>query len=98
MQYILLAYDAKDKDAAKRRLDSRDAHLSRAKRFFERGKLLYGVALFDDSEKVIGSCMIFDFDSKGELDVWLEEEPYLLNKVWETVEITKCKVGPMFER
>ena len=30
------------------------------------------------------------------LDAYLSVEPYVIGKVWETIEIKPCKVGPMF--
>ena len=43
-----------------------------------------------------GSILICDFESRAELDQWLKEEPYMTGKVWQTVEVKRCQVGPSF--
>jgi uncharacterized protein len=37
------------------------------------------------------------FESRAELDDWLEREPYVVNKVWENIDVRRCRMGPMFE-
>lgn len=55
-----------------------------------------GAALLDEKGQMFGSVMILDYPSRKELDGWLRIEPYLVNKVWEKIEIKPCKVGPSF--
>ncbi|HSW96785.1 MAG TPA: YciI family protein [Candidatus Saccharimonadales bacterium] len=60
------------------------------------GNYVMGVALLDESERMIGSVMILDYPSRKELDEWMTIEPYVINNVWEKIEITPCKIGPTF--
>lgn len=96
MQYMILAYDYTDATALDRRLAARAAHIELGDRMRAEGKLLFGVALLDDSGKMIGSNLIGEFDSREELDEWLLVEPYVTGKVWEKIDIRPCRVGPSF--
>jgi hypothetical protein len=60
------------------------------------GKYLYGVATLSENGDMNGSVMVLDFPSRKELDEYLKTEPYVINKVWEKIEIVPCKVGPTF--
>jgi len=62
------------------------------------GKALYGIAMLDDEENMIGSVMVMDFPSRAELDEWLKVEPYVVGKVWEKVEVFKARVPSIFYR
>lgn len=55
-----------------------------------------GVALLNEDGQMIGSVMILNYPSRKELDDWLRIEPYVINNVWEKIEITPCKVGSTF--
>lgn len=60
------------------------------------GKILYAVVILDEKEKMIGSMIVCDFDSRDELDAWLKEEPYVTGNVWEKIEVKPCMVPPLF--
>lgn len=96
MQYIVTGLDGTDEKAIDRRLAVREEHLKGVERRFNAGEHLYGAALLDDTGKMIGSQMIVEYPSLDELNKWLDEEPYILGKVWEKVEIKPCKVAPLF--
>lgn len=96
MQFLILGYDWKGKDALARRMAARESHLARAHSAQDAGHLLYGVAMLDDQGQMCGSVLVTEFDSRPDLDRWLESEPYILGKVWERLEIIPCKVGPNF--
>lgn len=96
MHFLILAYDGDDKDALSRRLQAREAHLARADKMKVEGRLLYGAAILDDMEQMTGSVMVMDFESRAQLDLWLQDEPYMLSKVWQKIEIKSARVAPMF--
>jgi uncharacterized protein YciI len=96
MQFLVIGYDGKDNEALTRRLAVREAHIALGDKMRDEGKMLYGAAILDDAEKMIGSVLIVDFDSRNELDQWLKEEPYVTGNVWQKIDIQKCKVGPSF--
>jgi len=96
MQFFVLAYDYKDGLA--RRLAVREKHVALGDQLKAAGNFLYAAALLDESEQMIGSVLIFDYPSRKELDEWLNIEPYMVNNVWEKVEVIPCKVGPTFTK
>ena len=96
MHFLIHAYDSKDASAAQRRAETRDAHLEIIRKYREQGNMLMGAAMLDDNEQMIGSVIVADFPDRAALDVWLSEEPYLQNKVWGEVKVSRCLVGPSF--
>lgn len=96
MQFLILAYDAQDSGALKRRMDAREAHLALIARYKAQGHMKMGAAILDEAGNMAGSCIIADFPSRAELDAWLAEEPYVTAKVWENIQISGCKVAPSF--
>ena len=94
MQFLVIASDGHD--ALERRLALRDKHLAMANHLRASGKLLYGVAMLDDAGKPSGSMEVVQFDSRADLDRWLQQEPFVTGQVWAKVEVTPCRVGPMF--
>ena len=96
MQFLVIGYDGKDEKAAERRMAVREAHLAGVVKLKEEGKVLYGIAMLDDQEKMIGSVMAMEFPSRAELDAWLKAEPYVVGNVWQKIEVYNAKVPPMF--
>lgn len=96
MQFIITAYDGKDENALERRLAAREEHLKVAETMFLEKKFLYAGAILDDNEKMIGSCVIVDFESREAIDAYLKEEPYVLGNVWQEIDIKPFRVAPLF--
>lgn len=96
MQYIVTAYDGNDEKAIDRRLMAREEHLKTVERRAREGQHLYGAAILDDEGKMIGSMMVVDYPSREELDNWLKVEPYVVENVWDKIEIQPCRVAPTF--
>ncbi len=96
MQFLVFGYDGKDEKALERRMTHREAHLAGVVKMKAEGKVIYGIAMLDDQEKMIGSVMVMDFPSVAELDEWLKVEPYVIGKVWERIEVFHAKVPPLF--
>jgi|SRR5882672_9159145 len=92
MQFLILGKDGKDKKALDRRMAVRESHLTLGNEMEKSGERWYGCALLDGSDRMIGSMAIMDFASEKTLQEWLNREPYINGKVWETVEIYKCSV------
>lgn len=93
MQFMVTAYDGKDENALERRLSVRDAHLKGAKQLKEAGHLIAGGAILDKAERMIGSTMFVDFDSKAELDQWLASDPYVTGKVWQDISVQQIRLA-----
>lgn len=98
MQFLVRAFDGTDEAAPKRRLDAREEHLKATDEMAKAGNTLCAAAMLDEEDKMIGSVLIVDFSSRAELDQWLKVEPYMVQNVWQKVEITPCKLGPMFAK
>jgi len=79
MQYLVVVYDYED--ALAKRLEVREAHLEGAKKLIKEGKIINAGALIED-DKMIGSTLYIDFETKDDIDQWLSIEPYVINKVW----------------
>jgi uncharacterized protein YciI len=96
MQFLLIGHDGDDADALDRRLAAREAHIALGNQMADEGRMLYGGAILDDADKMIGSVLVLDFPSREDLDAWLEIEPYMLGDVWRRVEVQPFRVGPSF--
>ncbi len=96
MHFIVIARDFKDEKALERRMAARTEHLKNADKLRVEGKLVYAAALLNEEGKMAGSVMAVNFDSEAELnETWIKNEPYVLGKVWETVEINKAAQAPV---
>ena len=96
MQFMITGYDGTDEKALDRRLAVREEHLKLAEKLFEQKKCLYGGAILDENEKMIGSCVIVDFESREALDEYLKIEPYVTGNVWQKIEVKPYRVAPLF--
>lgn len=96
MHFMIIAHDGKDAEALQRRLAARDAHLALSDEAVKRGEQILGAALLNEDERMAGSVMLVNFESREDLQEWLENEPYVTGKVWEQIEIYPCKIGPSF--
>ena len=50
------------------------------------------VPILDEEGKMAGSVLILDFASKEQLDAYLAHEPYILENVWEKVQVEPMNV------
>jgi uncharacterized protein YciI len=99
MQFIVSGYDGKDECAMDRRMSVREAHLAMGAKMIEKGRFLYAVAMLNEGEKMIGSLIVCEFDSRQAMEKeWLDKEPYVLGKVWERIEITRAQVPPFWDK
>lgn len=96
MYFLLIGRDGKDAGAFERRAKAQLRHSEMAKENFQAKKLLYGTAILDETGNKIGSVMIFDFPDRQALESYLETEPFVVTKVWENLEITRCQPGAFF--
>lgn len=92
-QYLITAFDFTDEKALERRLAVRDKHLAGARKMRANNNLVIAGAMLNKEGKMIGSSMIVQFGSRQEVDVWLDNEPYILEKVWEKVDVKPFKVA-----
>ena len=95
MQFVLIAYDGTDEGALGRRMAAREGHLKLGKELHDTGKWLYAAGILDDNGKMIGSMIVCDFASRGDMQrEWLSREPYISGKVWKTIDIRSAQPAP----
>ncbi len=92
-QYIVIGYDYTDEGALERRMNIRPHHLDGAKALKESGNYVLGGAVLNDEGKMIGSVMVLQFESEDGLEAWKQSEPYITQKIWETVDVKPFKVA-----
>jgi uncharacterized protein len=96
VQFLVVAHDGRDEEARERRLRARPAHMAGLEKMKRAGEALYGAAILDEQERMIGSAMVVDFAARSELDAWLAAEPYVVGRVWERIDVHPCRVAPLF--
>jgi len=92
-QYLVTGYDYTDESAFDRRMNVRPHHIDNLKVLKEKGNYLMGGAMIGDEGKMIGSTMIMQFETEEELEAWKQGEPYITQKIWESVDIKPFKVA-----
>ena len=90
MQFRITAYDYTDKEALARRMAVRPRHLENILKVMEENKILCAGGITNEAGAPIGSFLIMDFPTIEALDKYLESEPYITEKVWETVKVETC--------
>ena len=101
MHFMVTGWDGSDEGATERRLAARAAHIAEGAKMTAAGQLPYGAALMSEASegqapRMIGSVMILNLSSREELDRWLASEPYVVQKVWQKIEIRPVQPGPAF--
>jgi uncharacterized protein len=96
MLYVVIAYDGTEPGTFERRMQVRPAHMANGEKMMQDGSFLFGGGILDGSGKMSGGMLVVDFDSREEIDEWLKNEPYIVNKVWTRVEIHPFLVPPQF--
>lgn len=87
MLYVVHAYDYTDEQAAERRLTARPLHLDQARALKANGNFVLGGALLSTDERMIGSMMVVDFNDETQLRAWLDTDPYVTGRVWESIDV-----------
>jgi uncharacterized protein len=93
MTFLIHAFDHKDADAINRRLAAREKHLTGARALHNQGKMLVAGAMLGPDNAMIGSVVIVEMDSLEEVEQWLREEIYILDNVWDNVNIYPIRLA-----
>jgi uncharacterized protein YciI len=88
MQFIVKAYDGEGK--LEKRMEVRPRHLEGMSKMSDH--IICAGGLLDDEGKMKGSALVLEFDSREELDDYIANEPYVIEKVWEKIEIDVMNV------
>lgn len=87
--------DFTDAGALDRRMANRDAHLTGLKNMTAAGTFLSGGAILDSEGKMIGSTAHVEFESRELLADWLKNDPYVLGRVWDRIDVRDVKLFPV---
>lgn len=88
MQFMVKAYDGEG--MLERRMQVCPRHLEGMKVLGK--QIICAGGLLDDTGKMKGSVLVLEFDSRAALDEYLTNEPYVVEGVWEKVEIEVMNV------
>ena len=88
MQFIIRALDGADK--LEKRMAVRPRHLDNMAKV--KGRVICAGGLLDAEGRMRGSVLIVDLADRAALDEYLRTEPYIVEKVWETVEAEPMNV------
>ena len=88
MQFAVTAYDGEN--MLERRMAVRQRHLENMGKI--KGKVICAGGLLDDEGKMKGSVLVLDFETRDQLDEYLNSEPYIQEKVWEKVTVERMNV------
>ncbi|MCR5743524.1 MAG: YciI family protein [Lachnospiraceae bacterium] len=88
MQFIVKAYDGEG--MLEKRMEVRPRHLEGMNKLREH--IVVAGGLLDEAGKMKGSMLVMDFDSRSELDDYIANEPYVLENVWQKIEVEVINV------
>lgn len=92
-QYIVIAHDFTDANAMERRMAARPFHFEKARELKARNCFIKGGAILNDEGKMIGSVMMLQFEDEEALEDWKRNEPYIIQHVWESIDIRPFMVA-----
>ncbi len=84
--FCIVAHDKPDAAAPARRQAARLAHFHRTRLAVDRGQVHFAGSMLAEDGTMRTSVLIVDFPTRGALDAWLAEEPYVLNGAWDRIE------------
>ena len=88
MQFVIKAYDGEG--MLDKRMEVRPRHLEGMEKM--RNHVICAGGLLDDEGKMKGSLLVMEFQNRKELDEYLAHEPYVVEHVWENIEIERMNV------
>ena len=88
MQFVIRAYDGEG--MLDRRMEVRPRHFDGMEKMKEHTLCAGGI--LDEDGKMIGSMLVMEFQTRKELDEYLANEPYVVEHVWERIEVERMNV------
>ena len=83
MQFLVKAYDGPD--MLEKRMAVRPRHLEGMKALGR--QIIAAGGLLDEDGKMKGSALVMEFPDRDALDKYLENEPYVIEGVWQKIDI-----------
>ncbi len=87
-QYVIRAYDGVGK--LDRRMEVRPRHFENMERMKEH--VVCAGGLLDENGKMMGSMLVMEFENREQLDEYLSNEPYVVEHVWERIDVERMNV------
>ena len=94
MQFIIKAYDGEGK--LDKRMEVRPRHLEGMK--ILGNKVIAAGGLLDEEGRMKGSMLVVDFNDRAEVDEYLANEPYVLEGVWEKIDVERFNLVILNQR
>lgn len=91
-QFAIIAKDAPG--ALEARKATRPSHVEHTRA--NQPAIVLGGATLTAAGDMDGSLMIVDFPTQEALQAWLDTEPYVLNNIWQDIQIVPLSVGLPF--
>ena len=91
MQFIITAHDGEN--MLEKRMAVRPRHLEGMAKLGNH--IVCAGGLLDEQGKMKGSVLILDFEDRAALDDYLKNEPYVVEDVWEKIEVETMNVVMM---
>lgn len=88
MQFLIKAYDGEG--MLEKRIEVRPRHLEGMKALGK--QIICAGGLLDDEGKMKGSALVMEFENRAALDEYLKNEPYVVEGVWQKVEVETMNV------
>ena len=88
MQFLIKAYDGEG--MLEKRMGVRPRHLEGMKALGR--QIICAGGLLDDEGRMKGSALVMEFESRAALDGYLKNEPYVVEGVWQKIEIETMNV------
>ena len=87
-QYVITAYDGEGR--LDKRMEVRPRHFAGMEKMKEH--ILCAGGLLDEDGRMIGSVLVMEFESREQVDQYLATEPYVVEHVWERINVERMNV------
>ena len=88
MQFLIKAYDGPD--MLEKRMEVRPRHLEGMKALGK--QIIVAGGLLDEEGKMKGSALVMEFPDRAALEEYLKNEPYVVENVWQKIEVEPMNV------
>ena len=88
MQFLVKAYDGEG--TLDKRMEVRPRHLEGMKALGK--QVICAGGLLDDAGRMKGSALVMEFPNRAALDEYLNNEPYVVEGVWQKIEVEPMNV------
>ena len=88
MQFLIKAYDGEG--MLQKRMEVRPRHLEGMKALGK--QIICAGGLLDEEGRMKGSALVLEFASRAALDEYLANEPYVVEGVWQKIEVDTMNV------